>query len=773
MSPRRLVMAGLLPWLCLAGNSSFEKTVEPFLKTNCVLCHNAKLKVGGLSLDGYANARAALQNREIWEKVIQKLRTGQMPPKGRPAPEPEQVASVTHWFELEFARMDRGLKPDPGRVTARRLNRVEYNNTVRDLTGVDFRPAADFPPDDSGYGFDNIGDVLSLSPVLMEKYLGAAEKIARQAIVADPPPKPTREKIEHTPVALGETPARDLTRKYQFPVEGDYVLKGAVGGRRAAVFITLWLDGHQIQTTAVTTVDEAPRFGEARVHVTAGEHELKATIAHDDLRQDAPADPDEEKPADKKKNTGRGPYVDRFEIAGPYNPHDRPLTESHKRIFICGHANGQHRPECARLIVAALARRAYRRPVANEEVDGLTRFVAMAQQQGDSFEQGVRVALEAILVSPHFLFRIENDRDPNDEAASHRVDDYELASRLSYFLWSTMPDEELFRLAGARKLHKPEVLTAQVRRMLLDAKSSALVDNFAGQWLELRNLDSFKPDPDRFPEFDEDLRNAMRQETRLFFEAVIHEDRSILDFIDGKYTFLNERLAKYYGIPGIAGNEFRRVALSGDERSGVLTQASVLMVSSYPTRTSPVLRGKWILENFLNDPPPPPPPGVPNLNESAIGTTASLRQQLEQHRANPACAVCHTRMDPLGLGLENYDAVGRWRTKDGKFDIDSTGTLPGGRTFRSPAELKEILKSDHDVFAQCLAEKMLTYALGRGLERYDRPTVNLICRRLAASDYRFSRLVLGIVQSPAFEMRHGEAPGGTPQPTIASSGGKP
>jgi Protein of unknown function (DUF1592)/Protein of unknown function (DUF1588)/Protein of unknown function (DUF1587)/Protein of unknown function (DUF1585)/Protein of unknown function (DUF1595)/Planctomycete cytochrome C len=773
MPPRRLVILGLLPWACLASNASFEKTVQPFLKSNCLLCHNAKLKVGGLSLDGYANARAALQNREIWEKVIQKLRTGQMPPKGRPVPEPEQVAQVTHWFELEFARMDRSLKPDPGRVTARRLNRVEYNNTVRDLTGVDFKPAADFPPDDSGYGFDNIGDVLSLSPVLMEKYLAAAEKIARQAIVADPPPKPTQEKIEHTPVALGETPAIDLTRKHQFPVEGDYVLRGAVGGRRAAVFITLWLDGHQIQTSPVSTVDEAPRFVEARAHVTAGEHELKATIVHDDARQDAPADPDEEKPADKKKTPGRGPYVDRFEIAGPYNPHERPLTESHKRIFICGHANGQHRPECARLIVAALARRAYRRPVSSEEVDGLVRFVSMAQQQNDSFEQGVRVALEAVLVSPHFLFRIESDRDPNDEAAAHRVDDYELASRLSYFLWSTMPDEELFRLAGARKLHKPEVLSAQVRRMLLDAKASALVDNFAGQWLELRNLDSFKPDPERFPEFDEDLRNAMRQETRLFFEAVIHEDRSILDFIDGKYTFLNERLAKYYGIPGVAGKEFRRVALSGDERSGVLTQASVLMVSSYPTRTSPVLRGKWILENFLNDAPPPPPAGVPNLNEAAIGTAASQRQQLEQHRANPACAVCHTRMDPLGLGLENYDAVGRWRTKDGKFDIDSTGTLPGGRTFRSPAELKEILRSDRDAFAQCLAEKMLTYALGRGLERYDRPAVNLICRRLAASDYRFSRLVLGIVQSPPFEMRHGEAPGRTPQPTIAFSGGKP
>ena len=420
-----------------------------------------------------------------------------------------------------------------------------------------------------------------------------------------------------------------------------------------------------------------------------------------------------------------------------------------------------------------LARRAYRRPVTAAEVNGLVHFVSLAQQNGDSFEQGVRVALEAILVSPHFLFRIESDRDPNNPAASHRLDDYELAARLSYFLWSSMPDEQLFRLAREHKLHKPDTIESEVRRMLLDPKSVALVDNFAGQWLELRNLDSVKPDPDRFPGFDEGLRAAMKEETRLFFEAVIHEDRSILDFIDGKFTFLNERLAKHYGIGGITGPEFRRVDLSGEERSGILTQASVLTVSSYPTRTSPVLRGKWVLENFLNDPPPPPPPGVPNLNEAAIGTTASLRQQLEQHRANPACATCHTRMDPLGFGLENYDAIGRWRTQDGKFPVDAAGTLPVGRSFHSPMELKSILRTDRDAFARCVTEKMLTYALGRGLERYDKPAVNLICSRLAASDYRFSRLVLEIVGSLPFQMRHGEAPNRSPQQVAALAGGKP
>ena len=770
---RRIGLVGLVPYVCLAAGTSFENTVQPFLKSNCVLCHNAKLKVGGLVLDGYSDSKTALQDRDIWEKVVQKLRTGQMPPKGIPAPPAQQVAQVTAWFDAQFARLDREMKPDPGRVTAHRLNRVEYNNTIRDLVGVNFKPAADFPADDSGYGFDNIGDVLSLSPVLMEKYLAAAGKIARQAIVADPPPKPTRERIDHLPVAAEEQPARDLAGKHEFPVEGDYVVRGLVGGRHDAELITLWLDGKQIKTFPVTTDDEAPRVGELRLHITAGSHELKATLLHDDSRPDAQPDPADVKVEEKNKRRIRDPYVDHFEINGPYNPHARPLTESHKRIFICGHAPAQHKPECARMIVAELARRAYRRPVTTAEVNALVRFVNMAQQNGDSFEQGVRVALEAMLVSPHFLFRIESDPDPNNPVASHRLDDYELASRLSYFLWSSMPDAKLFRLAGERKLHKPDVIEAEVRRLLLDPKSVALVDNFAGQWLELRNLDSLKPDPDRFPNFDESLRQAMKQETRLFFEAVVHEDRSILDFIDGKFTYLNERLAKHYGIPGITGPEFRRVELTGDERSGILTQASVLTVSSYPTRTSPVLRGKWVLENFLNDPPPPPPPGVPNLNEAAIGTTASMRQQLEQHRANPACATCHNRMDPLGFGLENYDAVGHWRTQDGKFPVDAAGTLPGGRSFRSPMELKAILKTDRDAFARCVTEKLLTYALGRGLERYDKPAVNLICSRLAANDYRFSGLVLGIVESLPFQMRHGEAPSRVPQQVAALAGGKP
>ncbi len=354
MPPRLLALLALLPWACAAASASFEKTVEPFLKANCYLCHNAKLKVSGLNLEAYADGKTALKDREVWEKVVQKLRGGQMPPKGLPTPPPDQVAAVTSWFDLEFARLDRSMKPDPGRVTARRLNRVEYNNTIRDLVGVDFKPAADFPADDSGYGFDNIGDVLSLSPVLMEKYLAAAEKIARQAIVADPPPKPTRERIEHAQVPPEDSPARDLTARHQFPVEGEYLVHGMISGRHEALLVTLWLDGKELKTFPVTTEDEAARMGEMRLHVTAGEHELKATLLHDDSRPDAEPDPDEVKAKDKKKKAGKDPYIDRFEINGPYNPHARPLTESHRRIFICGVDPGQQSPECARRIVAAL-----------------------------------------------------------------------------------------------------------------------------------------------------------------------------------------------------------------------------------------------------------------------------------------------------------------------------------------------------------------------------------------------------------------------------------
>ena len=433
------------------------------------------------------------------------------------------------------------------------------------------------------------------------------------------------------------------------------------------------------------------------------------------------------------------------------------VRESYRRVFACGHLSGHHTASCARTDLAHLARLAYRRPVTPDEVKRLTTLVASAQKDGMTFEQAIRIGLEAILVSPNFLFRIERDPKPDDPSAIHPVNDFELASRLSYFLWSSMPDEPLLQAAGEHRLHDGSVLTAQVKRMLQDPKSDALIDNFAGQWLELRNLDSIRPDPDEFPQFNAQLRRAMYTETQMFVQSVVRNDSSILDFLDGKYTFLNGRLAKFYGIPGVTGNQFRRVSLDGSERSGVLTQASVLTVTSYPTRTSPVLRGKWILENVLNTPPPPPPPGVGSIDAKAGPLAGTMRQQMEKHRADPMCAACHTRMDPLGFALENYNAIGQWRTHDAGQIIDSSGSLPNGKAFKGSAELKAILMGNRDTFAECLAEKVMIYALGRGLEGYDRRTLKQITSNLATNDYRFSALISGIVNSVPFQMGRGDA----------------
>ncbi len=444
---------------------------------------------------------------------------------------------------------------------------------------------------------------------------------------------------------------------------------------------------------------------------------------------------------------GAPPFLEYIQIYGPSSQDARTAGRTYQRIFACE----QQTPECARRIIEPLAHRAYRRPVAKDELDELLGLVRMAQSRGDAFENGIRIALEAILVNPNFLFRIE--RDGAGAGVVHRISDIELASRLSYFLWSSMPDDELLGLAEKDRLHTPEVLHAQMKRLLADPRSRSLVENFASQWLQFRNLDVLKPDPARFPQFDAKLRESMRTETELFCEAIVREDRSILDFLDGRFTFLNERLAKHYGIDGVTGSEFRRVELDGAQRGGVLTQASILTVSSYPTRTSPVIRGKWVLENLLDTPPPPPPPDVPPLDEAAVGTTVSMREQLEKHRSNAVCAGCHSRMDPIGFGLENYDAIGRYRTADGNFPIDPSGTLPNGKSFAGAAELKAILRADPQTFTRALSQKLLTYALGRGLESYDRAAIATITNRVQQSDYRFSALVQAIVDSVPFQMR--------------------
>lgn len=790
------------------SQDSFDRVIRPFIVENCVGCHGGELKSGGLDLESMKSVASVAEQRDAWELIHEKIRSGEMPPKGMPRPLPEKVKAVTHWLELEFERADLAIRPDPGRVTARRLNRAEYNNTVRDLLGVDMRPADDFPQDDSGYGFDNIGDVLSLPPVLMEKYMTAAERVARHAVFGPDKLKPTinrprltRGRVESTTKPLLEYDRTGLSLpnavhfRYRFPVTADYNMRAFLGGVRPLgsdpIMIGLWIDGKLDKSLEFDPVgvasfsDDVQDFGgmtkDFRARITAGEHWIAVTIMnlYDGLpakyagpnpaTRPAPPPPVFRPPRNlpperveqiRKQFEARmarltpvnEARITSVEIGGPYDQVAGPSDESLERVYVCGHRDGRHDSACGRRIVGDLARRAWRRPVKNAEVSKLIALMDEVRSAGDSFEESLVVTLQAILVSPHFLFRIEQDRQA--ASASAPIGQFELASRLSYFIWSSMPDEELFRAAQQGALRRPDVLEAHVRRMLRDPKSSAMVENFGGQWLELRKLESFKPDPERFPQFDEYLRMSMRRETELFFENIVRRDLSLIDFLDAKYSYLNQRLAAFYGIPGVTGPEFRQVALAEDSpRGGVLTQASVLAVSSYTTRTSPVLRGKWILENILNAPPPPPPPDVPNLDDSKVGATASLRQQLEEHRKNTVCASCHSRMDPLGFGLENYDAIGAWRTMDGKLPIDSSGVLPDGRTFNGPAELRKILVADRSAFVEGLTEKLLTYALGRGLERYDKPVIKTISKGLAANDYRFSRLVLGIVNSLPFQNR--------------------
>jgi hypothetical protein len=784
----------------------FRQNVQPFLAKNCYLCHNGKLSTAGLDLSVYTNDAEAARKPELWDKVLEKLATGKMPPAGRPVPARAETAPVTAWIEGLLTRAGLSQKGssegDTGRVTARRLNRVEYNNTIRDLLGVAAHPADEFPVDDSGYGFDNNGDVLSVSPLLMEKYMAAAKNISRLAIYGETvPPKPTRLarllnrrspdaddvlSAGNAGVYLPYSLRGAMYGNWTSPVDGEYEFRLRIANfrgdsgdltdeekaRRAAERRKKFEQEKQQRLKAeaaglgpreptpeelrareeaarlaapprklILAVDGKPVISEvvegnggfgysrgefvARVPVRAGEHFLRASFPElADLK-----DPRENINPDMR----RGLFVDYLEIVGPFNPSAAP-PESYRKIFICGHAPREHTPQCARRVVKNLMERACRRPVTEEELASKLSLVALARREGDPLEEGVRLALQAILSSPDFLFRIESDPQPKagpaaglahtpaaaglayapaataasdgnagaarvarkvkagvpaghastqaeSAAGPHPVTDYELASRLSYFLWASMPDAELFRAAREQKLHQPEILEAQVRRMLADPKAHNLVDNWAAQWLQLRNLGRTKPDPKRFPTVDDELLDAMRTETSMFVEAIIKEDRSILDFIDAPFTFVNGPLARHYGIPGVNGEEFQRVTLDGEQRGGVLTQGAILTVSSYPTRTSPPVRGKWVLENLLGTPPPPPPPDVPSLNDANIGSEVSMRQRLEQHRKNPSCSPCHNLMDPIGFGLETYDAVGAWRTHDGKFPIETAGTLPDGKSF--------------------------------------------------------------------------------------------
>jgi hypothetical protein len=769
--PLLLVAGGLLPRASAAvetAPSAFAKDGVAFLEKNCLRCHGEKVKKGKLALNGYRDDQAVARDRKTWERVMHMVESGEMPPSTRPRPPAADVEAFTRTVRAIFTQADRAARPDPGHVTVRRLNRAEYDNTIRDLVGIDFSPAEDFPSDEIGNGFDNMGDVLSLSPVLMERYLAAAESIVQRAIIVGDPPKPPRRHLaaQFLRPSLGrEVSYRsldtlgDLSTTYKVLLPGEYRVRTRAWGRQVGnepVRLAFTVDGKEVGTAEVKATERKKQEYESPLlKLDAGEHRVAVAFLNEYTEAEAVD------PADAKREL----FVQYLELEGPMDTY----PPSHKRIMACD--PGLPKREQARQILTRFASRAYRRPATADEVERLLKLVDAAVARGDKWEAGIQTALEAVLVSPKFLFRVELDDRP-DSAGPHPLDDYQLACRLSYFLWSSMPDDELLDLAGKKQLTAN--LDTQVRRMLKDPKSDTFVESFFTQWLQLRRLSLVAPDPKLFPNFDENLRKSMLKETELFVREVVHEDRSVVDLIDADFTYLNGPLAKLYGIDDTNGNrtgekmtrprghvlfgrEFQRVSLQPGERGGLLTQASVLTVTSNPTRTSPVKRGRWVLEQILGEPPPPPPPNVPVLAETPQAVlSGSLRQRMEQHRANPSCAVCHTRMDALGFAFENFNAIGAWRTKDGDFPIDPSGILPDGRSFKGPAELKVVLKEQKDLFARCLAEKMLTYALGRGLEPYDRRAVEKVVAGLGRDDYRFSTLVLEIARSDPFRLRRGK-----------------
>jgi hypothetical protein len=908
---------------------AYVKDVQPLLEKYCFDCHGNGEHKGDVALDTYDTAADVLKGRTVWETVLHHVNSLEMPPSDAAAfPDRAERDRISVWIEKTLYNYD-PTHPDPGRVTVHRLNRNEYRNTIRDLVGVDFQPAYDFPADNSGFGFDNVSDVLSLSPTLMEDYLSAAGDLLDQAIATDPVPSQTRRfpanlmqfgfnadgdkgdgwmplsALEEDglamtlPVSGGEYlvrtqaynkgrggatgakptlltcmiddaithvwaitatsqdtpgiyearmsippgkhrilvlnhrvrgganelhmengrigqkqpgtimvkwvelegpltnsvtrhPAKSLAitgpgefnshdqwvmehngeaaTKFIVPKDGEYILRAEAYAQQAGpdpAKMEFRIDGKPVQSfdvlapaTRIPTsgqrifstllLEAQPQMYEFQIKLAPGSRQFSAAFVNEF------ADPKNEDPNLRK----RALIVDHLEVVGLAEPAALPeMPAPIKTLFAGVNPTGNPKPDAAaksaRQIVTAFASKAWRRPAASAEIDRMMTLYNSAQKDGLSFLASVKLPMKAVLVSPNFLFRGEIQPDPNNPESVHPIDEYALASRLSYFLWSSTPDQELTDLAAHNKLRKQ--IDAQVHRMLASPKAQAFVENFAGQWLEIRNLKFVEPDKELYPEFDENLRNDMLKETELFFGSVLREDHSVLDFLNGDYTFVNNRLAKLYGITNVIGDDFQRVSLAGTPRRGVFTQASVLTVTSNPTRTSPVKRGKWVLEELLGTPPPPPPPVVPPLKNDGQPVGGTLRHQMEEHRANPTCASCHARMDPIGFGLENFDAIGAWRDKEGDFAIDSSGKLVSGESFKGAPELSNILATTkRDFFVRCLTEKMLTYALGRGTEYYDRTTIQQITTDLAKNQYKFSTLILDVVNSLPFEMRRGE-----------------
>ena len=755
---------------------------EALLQRYCITCHNERLADRGTVPIALRTADLAdvPATADVWEKVIRKLRTGTMPPLGRPRPDDEAVDQFATWLETAIDR-SAAARPDPGRTEPlHRLNRTEYQNAIRDLLALDIDAAALVPADDQSYGFDNIAGVLKVSPTLLERYMSAARVISRLAVGASalPPAGETFRIVSDLSQYRHQDGLPFGTRggtsvDYNFPRDGEYDLRvelldlfaGApirephrlelsIDGRRVRVFDLAPPDAVADQGSVYNT---GPEDLEARVHVAAGPRVVTAAF----VKKTSALAESVRQPFDRPHGEGDyllyQPHVGTLTISGPFNALGAGDTPSRHRIFVCRPATADEEGPCARQILSTLARRAYRRPVTASDVDSLIAFYEEGRARG-GFDTGIERAVHALLVSPDFLFRVVSDPPDAAPGEPYRLSDLALASRISFFLWSSLPDDELLEAAAEGVLRDPDELERQVRRMLADPRAEALAANFAGQWLRLRNISGTLPSDVIFPNFGESLRQDFVRETELFFHSILREDRRVTDLLTADFTFLNERLARHYGIPGVYGSDFRRVDLADGNRRGLLGQGSILTVTSYPDRTSPVGRGKWVLENVLGTPPPPPPPNVPELEPAEdTGQVLAMRERMEQHRANPVCASCHRIMDPLGLALENFDAVGRWRGHmPGGTAIDASGTMPDGTAFDGPAAMRDLLVRNAEQFATVVTEKLLTYALGRGVEHYDATSVRRILREAAGNDYGLASLVVGVVRSTPFRMRQAQ-----------------
>jgi hypothetical protein len=728
---------------------------QPLAKKYCFSCHSGSASEGGFSLDTYPDEKAIGGARKVWQRLAGYVAQKHMPPADHDAqPTDAEREKMLAWVKgaLERTAPKAG---DPGRVTVRRLNRAEYNNTVRDLLGIEDRPADEFPVDNSGYGFDTIGDVLSVSPLLMEKYLAAAERIAGQ-VIADPTAlKPSKTRLDTSRMKGGSEGggsrvlASGGTIEFGFPVPkaGDYLLRIGAYGDQAGnepVKYAVRMGGKELRRSGLKNTRDNPGEIIIPVQLPAGRARFGVVFLNDFW--------------DEKSKADRNLHLTWAELeAVASEPKHEELPPLHRRV-IPETPDRKNVAKSADAVIRPLLRRAFRRKVSDKEIRKYVDLVVRVTKDGGAFEDGVRIALEAMLVSPKFLYRWEWHPEPNNPDSIHELTQYDLANRVSYFLWSSMPDDTLLSLADEGKLTDPKVLEEQVKRMLADPKSAAMVENFAGQWLETRKLTTVNPDPKAFPGYDEALLVDFRKETEMYFEHIMRENRSVLEFLDSDYTFVNDRLAKLYGVQGVWGRKWRKAQLPDRNRGGVITQGSFLTITSNPTRTSPVKRGKWILEQLLNDPPPPPDPNAGTLPDDKEGAklTGTLRQRFELHRSKPACINCHAKMDPLGFGLENFNAVGGWRKEDGGAAVDSSGELPGGVKFSGPAELKKVLLSRRDQFVRCLTEKLMTYALGRGMDEADQPVIARIAEGVAKQDHRFAALVTEIVKSDPFTRRRGE-----------------